>query len=273
MVGNVCNEELFFLEDKFDNLIFLPIQINFQKTIAFFDTGASISFIKESVAKKIGLKFNKEIKKVGNNNGGEFELSTCTVENINIGDINISNVIVGVISDESLDFGTDAEGNTFPASFIFGWDLISKFCWSFNMYANKVNIQDGGTMPLSDYMNWNNFVIINTKYNSQTVPMGFDSGHTDTVLDNTWLTRIKDYHKASTTIVGIASQKDECVNIVENLALVVSDIEIKFRDIEILEHSILGANENSLFGLLGADIALDKKWVIDAKSNYFKILK
>ena len=273
MIGNVYNEELFFSESKFANLIFLPIQVNFQKIIAFFDTGASISFIKESVAKKLGLKLNKDIKKGGNNNGGEFEFSTCTVENINIGNINISNVIVGVIHDESLDFGTDDEGNTFPASFIFGYDLISELCWSFDMYNNKVTIQNGGTMPLSDSMHWNNFVIINTKYNSQTTPMGFDSGHTETLLDNTWLTRIKDYYKVSRAIVGIASQKDECVNIVENLSLVVSDIEIKFRDIEILEHSILVASENSLFGLLGADMISDKKWIIDAKSNYFKILQ
>lgn len=261
---------LSFSSKRFANLIFLPIQLQGMQMTACFDTGASISVLTESTAKKLSMKKQNQILHAGNNQGTALSLETGVLEELCIQNRKLTNVCLGILPDRAFDFGQDDEGNSFPADILLGWDIISRFCWHFDMKERCVRIQTGGTMPKSNHMWHDCFLQFPIEYQGMKLIAGFDSGHTETMLDESWMNRIQEKTLLTSTITGINSISKEDVYQTLEVPLLVQGEEVILKNVEILSHKIHGAEKTKLCILLGMDIMKDRIWTLDSKSNYFE---
>lgn len=264
---------VFFSDKKFANLIFIPVKLNGDMAIAMLDTGAQISVVSESIAKKHNITKNGETKQARNNNGASLPFDEGLLNLLEIDNIKINNTTLGIIPDVAFELGEDSDNNIFPAKMLLGWDIISQICWEFDMNNRFVKINRGGVMPKRVAITWNQFPIVDVVFKDEVLQMGFDSGHTGTLFDNSWLSRLDQYDKKMTKIQGIGSSNTELVYTIKNLSLNFNNTSHLLYDIEIVNHKIFGAENNTMVGLLGADFIEGKKWMLDYKSRFFEISK
>ena len=55
------------------------------------------------------------------------------------------------------------------------------------MEARYVTVSPGGTMPKKGNMRWDAFPEFSIAHDGKAYTVGFDSGHTESFLDNSWL--------------------------------------------------------------------------------------
>jgi len=242
-----------FSDQKFANLLFIPVKVKGKEVIAYFDTGASLSFVSKSLSEELKLPPLQSQSHGGNNQGKIFSFPLTEVERILLGGYSIEKLTVGVLPDGALDFGEDEFGNRFPASMILGYDVLKDFCFTIHMQRREVVIEPGGSMPLDGSLSWNRFVILEADYKGEKLKIGFDSGHTDTTLDRTWLDRRLDAKKTQTIKTGIGSSSEEEVWVAKKILLSMKGVEVILSQAEIISGEIPGAESGSLCGLLGMD--------------------
>ena len=263
-------EQIRFSDKPFANLIFIPVRLNGTEVTAWFDTGAAMSFVTEGTAKRAGITAEKRSLRAGNNNGGTFGFQTGQLERLTVGNHTLTDLTVGILPDEMLDFGCDDEGNPFSGEMMLGWDVISRLCWRFDMEQRIVSVEPGGSMPSSDRLRWDRFPIVNVAWESETLPMGFDCGHTETMLDRTWFSRAENVTARTERIQGVGSERLMEVSTVEKLRLRVGGAAVMLSGIDIVEQ-IGGAEGTGISGLLGADILAGRGWTLDFQSGYFSL--
>lgn len=262
---------LYFSDKVFENLIFIPVIVNGIEATALFDTGAGMSFVSKSIVEQFGELRMKSSVTGGNNQGITNSYQTICVDSIQIGNTIWKEQTVGILPDEALDFGEDSQHNRFPASMLLGWDLISMLCWEMDMNKRMVRMYPGGTMPKNNSLSWDSFPIINMNHAGSDYPMGFDSGHTDSFLDDTWTIRLGDLKEAGAVIHGVGSVSEEEVKIVDEFSFAINKTDLTLYQIEIVQHPVYGAAGHQICGLFGVDIVCGAKWVIDYQSRYFAI--
>lgn len=259
---------LSFSEKTFYGLIFLPVQLNGHRLTAMFDTGAGMTVMPQRTAKIIGLKGDGGARR-GGNNGGQLSLETGAVETLRIDAAELRDWTVGILPDGAFDVSQD--GAPFPADLFLGWDVISRFCWEFDMGARQVHISPGGSMPGDHSLTWDRFPIFQVRFAGSNLPLGFDCGHTETMLDLSWKSRLPDLRRETTVTVGIGSTLEESVSLVPRLALSISGTAVTLENVEVLDRPIPGARPGSLTGLLGVDVVQGRRWTLDAKSQFFRL--
>lgn len=259
-----------FCEKRFYNLIFITLSFCGESVIALFDTGASVSLISESLAAKFRCASAGELS-AGNNNGATFALRRVTVDRIEIGGLSADNVLCGVLPDGYFDFGTDGEGNTFPAQMFLGWDIISRFSWRVDMRARAFGVSGGGLMPSNNALSYGNFPLIEINYRGQKFAVGFDTGHTETLLDDSWRNRLDNTRVDFTETAGVGSTLTEQVLVSDNFRFQWSLQEFCLKQVTVFQHAIYGADGVS--GLLGIDFFENSVFEIDFESKRFDICK
>lgn len=258
-----------FCEPGFANLIFLPVQINETVVTALFDTGAQKSFLSESTMLRLGALKNGNPEQAGNNQGNTFRFDTCTCKDIRIGAFSFSNVNIGILPDAFLDFGEDEHNNRFPGQMLLGWDIISQLCWEFDMCGRTVSLREGSSLQDGENLEWNGFPILSLFYKGTKITAGFDSGHTDTVLDRSWKGRVPHAALKQSLISGVGSQQMEDICVTDTFTIQICGHPVVLRDIEILEHTLYGAPDGTISVLLGADILTDAVWKLDPSGSRF----
>lgn len=267
------DNHVIFSNNSFENLIFLPVTLNGITVTAMFDTGAQLSFISKSVSEKLGEYSADSPLKGGNNQGHETAFETVSVKNVAIGNFSFAQQRMGVLPDQALDFGEDSRQNRFPAAMLLGWDLISQLCWEFDMQSKTVQVCAGGSLPKGDDLSWGGFPIVTIMYGGESFAVGFDSGHTESFLDSTWLSRLEGLKQSQSLVQGIGSETVEDVNIAERLCFTIKNKEIFLSNIEVANHEVYGATDDRICALLGADILQCTKWILDYKSSRFEIIE
>lgn len=260
-----------FCVKPFANLIFLPVNLSGVALTAMFDTGAGLSFVSETAARLAGIQEACGSARVGNNNGDVSAIKLSRLARLNLGGQTLCDLPIGLLPDDKMAF-EDEEGRAFPASMLLGWDVIARFCWRFFMKERYVLLDAGGFSAKDDTLDWNQFPIVRAGFGAQTLPMGFDSGHTDTMLDSTWLARLPHAVSRTDTIQGIGSSKEETMNVAQTLQLKIGGAHVTLSNIEIFSRQIYGAAKGTMTGLLGADILKDRTWRIDFASKHFSLL-
>jgi clan AA aspartic protease (TIGR02281 family) len=84
----------------------LPIAINGKAATYWFDTGANLSVITESEAKRFGLSIQAVESKAGVMTGAEVGFRIAVAKNVQIGDFHLKNVAFLVFSDQQQPFNT-----------------------------------------------------------------------------------------------------------------------------------------------------------------------
>lgn len=116
---------------RFANLLFVNVQIGDAEVTALFDTGAGMTVIAQSLLHRLRAAPEKEVLCIGNNNGVVRGLQTAVIPNIRLGDVCMENCKVLVTDDA--DFAlSDESGSVFPAEVLLGWDVISRYRWSYS---------------------------------------------------------------------------------------------------------------------------------------------
>ena len=124
---------------KFANLLFVNVQIEDMRATALFDTGAGMTVIAQSLLRRLRAAPEKEVLRAGNNNGVVRALQTAAIPNIWMGDVYMENCKVLVMDDA--DFAlNDESGRIFPAEMLLGWDVISRYRWSYSAKDKSLSI-------------------------------------------------------------------------------------------------------------------------------------
>ncbi|MCM1103808.1 MAG: retroviral-like aspartic protease family protein [Clostridium sp.] len=260
-----------FSDQTFENLIFLPITVNDTEVTALFDTGAGMSFLSQSMADRLGDLQTRSSVRGGNNQGVENTYQTVCVNRIQIGTMLLTAQDIGILPDEALNFGEDSRHHVFPASMLLGWDVISQFCWKMDMKQKTAKVSPGGTMPTAESLSWDAFPILPITHSGSVYRVGFDSGHTDSFLDHTWMTRFDKLKAVNTVVHGVGSVSTEEVKMVDVFSFMIGQTPVTLHQIEIAQHPVYGADHDQICGLLGADILCGATWILDYQSRHFSI--
>lgn len=262
------------LSDRnFANLIFMDIVCNGCEGVAVFDTGANMTAVKKSFARKAKILLDEANSlRCGNNNGNVLEAQVGMVGRFGFGASSpvLEKLKVAVLDDSAFDVGNDEQGNPFPADLFLGWDVISQFYWKFDLKERFVEFGLGGRLPVFDDIRWNRYALIEASFRGENILMGLDTGHTETLLACSWLPRVADAKKDLDTITGLGSTKRVNVMRTGVLPVTVSGQEICLNNLSILRGEIPGAVEGTE-GLFGMDILEGRTWELDFKSGYFKL--
>ena len=124
---------------SFANLLFVNVQIGDVRATALFDTGAGMTVIAQSLLHRLHAAPEKEVLRAGNNNGVVRALQTAVIPNIRLGDVCMENCKVLVTDDA--DFAlSDESGRIFPAEMLLGWDVISRYRWSYSAKDESLSV-------------------------------------------------------------------------------------------------------------------------------------
>ena len=170
--------------NKFANLLFVNVQIGDVRTTALFDTGAGMTVIAQSLLRRLRAALEKEILRAGNNNGVVRGLQTAVIPNIRLGDVCMENCKVLVTDDA--DFAlSDESGRIFPAEMLLGWDVISRYRWSYSAKDESlsVSLPEKAAEHLSPEIKQG--PIVYPEYAGRCFKARVDTGHGGKIMKNT----------------------------------------------------------------------------------------
>ena len=102
--------------------------------------------------------------------------------------------------------------------------------------------------------------------------MGIDTGHTETLLDKTWFSRLHDLHPVKDEFRGMGSSSVERSFVAENLELAFENEKFCLKKAKVLRHSVNGLNSSAV-GLLGIDFFENARFEMDYRNKFFHIQK
>lgn len=260
-----------FYHDLFDKLIFFTVKADCKDILVMYDTGATISVISESLAASLHCRAKNSRLAVGNSAGHLFTMESALLDRIELCGLTVENVEVGVVPDQYFDFGVDENGKVFPAQMFLGWNIISQFYWRIDI-KNQFYVVSQYANKKADNLQYDNFPTIKLKYRSEDVWLGIDTGHTETLLDKTWFSRLHDLHPVKDEFRGMGSSSVERSFVAENLELAFENEKFCLKKAKVLRHSVNGLNSSAV-GLLGIDFFENARFEMDYRNKFFHIQK
>ena len=173
---------------KFANLLFVNVQIEDMRATALFDTGVGMTVIAQSLLRRLRAAPEKEVLRAGNNNGVVRALQTAVIPNIRLGDVCMENG--KVLMTDDADFAlSDESGRIFPAEMLLGWDVISRYRWSFSAKAESlsVSLPEKTAEHLSPEIKQD--PIVYPEYAGRCFKARVDTGHTGSIFSASWYRR------------------------------------------------------------------------------------
>ena len=174
-----------------NNVIWLPVSINGKRYEFILDTGASYSALSKSFAEEIGAEFVRDtIDLHGANHSGGTRTQRALIRQMNIGELNVNNILAYVLSDNQLDtlVRTDA---------ILGMDFV-KLTGEIRIDFKRGMITFGYSGRKSNdnipniYIEPNNTLCLSANINDEQQNLKLDTGCTITDLSYMWYSAHKD---------------------------------------------------------------------------------
>lgn len=257
--------------DLFDSLIFIIVKVRCEDILVMFDTGASISIISQSLAKRLDCQTVGWLT-AGNNNGKLFSVEKGLLNGMEICGLPIENSEVGIVPDNYLDFGVDAAGRAFPARMLLGWDIISRLYWRIDT-KNKLYFASKRSDKKANNLTYFNFPVIKLNYKTECMLFGLDTGHTETLLDESWRLKLDNLRSVEDEFNGVGGSSVEQAFVADKVELFFGKEKICLKKATVLRHPIYGLKNNRIVGLLGIDFFENSVFEIDYGSRYFHIEK
>lgn len=251
---------------KFANLLFVNVRIGDMRATALFDTGAGMTVIAQSLLHRLRAAPEKEILRAGNNNGVVRGLQTAVIPSIRLGDICMENCKVLVTDDA--DFAlSDESGRIFPAEMLLGWDVISRYRWSYSAKDKSlsVSLPEKTAEHLSPEIKHG--PIVYPEYAGRCFKARVDTGHTGSILSASWYSRLPDIAYHETEIAGVGSSQYKRLPYVQVLQLRVQNQTIYLQDVDICGR--LYGQPTEIEALLGYDFLEGRDWLLE---QAFKLL-
>lgn len=251
---------------KFANLLFVNVQIGDAGATALFDTGAGMTVIAQSLLRRLRATPEKEILRAGNNNGVVRALQTAVIPNIRLGDVCMENCKVLVTDDA--DFAlSDESGRIFPAEMLLGWDVISRYRWSYSAKDESllVSLPEKAAEHLSPEIKHG--PVVYPAYAGRCFKARVDTGHTGSILSASWHSRLPDIAYHETEIAGVGSSQYKRIPYVRVLQLRFQDQTFYLQNVDICDK--LYGQPAEIEALLGYDFLEGRDWLLE---QAFKLL-
>jgi hypothetical protein len=241
-----------------------------------FDTGAGMSSITESLAKKLKFRFMPDTGiKVSGFNGIYNPVRIAVADELKIGDIIVRNEPFLVFQDEALSFA----GGAYKINGIIGFP-IAKGLGSITIAKDHLKIDGSAIADAAAHKNL--FVeqlrpILFMQYRGKNLPFNFDTGANISQFSKTFYdhfgAELEKSGKVETNrFASAGGAKETKVLVVQNVKFASGQHEVIFPEIRIdLENYHVSGNE--LFGNIGQDLLKRYKEVtISFTGNYLKLV-
>lgn len=219
-----------------------------------FDTGANISVISESEAKKYEVRFLGGKSRTGTGTSIRVEGQMGLLD-LKLGNMEIKNAIFLVLSDSLLTF---ANGD-YTIKGIIGFPIMYAF-QEFIMHDDKYLI-----VPMKPEETSNRnlaleglYPIIMVTFKNDTLPFHFDSGASNTDLTSLFFNKYKDdivgkCKKAKVTIGSAGGMEEHEAYVLDSLNLFAGDSHYKLDSLKVFTKDLMGSDIKYQYGNFGQD--------------------
>lgn len=256
-------------------LINIPVQFADSSFQFIFDTGANLSVISESYAKKAGLTLLNKFFKVKAITGLEIDANLSVAKEFRIGDITIRNAVFMVFPDSALSLA----GGRYVIRGIIGFPVIEQL-QEVHIVKSSGDEKPSITVPKKPtHSSIGNFgmdeliPVINIGVNDDTLAFTFDTGAQTTILNAPYFRKYK--KDIETNGKPITMHTGGAGGSVESAAyqLPVTRFTVSNETVSVPELSVKTATAESkdgfYFGNLGQDVMYQfKEMIINFKSMY-----
>lgn len=251
---------------RFANLLFVNVRIGDAEVTALFDTGAGMTVITQSLLARLHVASGNESFHAGNNTGMIRELHSAIIPSIQIGDVHTDECKILVTEDADFSLN-DESGRVFPAEMILGWDVISRYRWSYSVKKETLSI--GVSEKTDGYLKpeIQQGPIVFPKYAGRRFKARVDTGHTGSILSVSWYSRLPDIAYHETEIAGVGSSQYKRIPYVRALRLRLQNQTIYLQDVDICDK--LYGQPAEIEALLGYDFLEGRDWLLEQD---FKLL-
>lgn len=151
-----------------------------------------------------------------------------------------------------------------------GWDVISRFLWQYSASERFLYVGNPEQTPKRQNLQYDHFPMVVVEHHGQGFRAGIDTGHTETMLDIRWKTRISDFGTHEATVVGLGSERTVSVPYAEHFAFRFEEEVFELQNIDLVEQ-IYGA-DGETEALLGADVFAERNWILDYPNRSISFL-
>lgn len=229
----------------------IPVSINGENMDFVFDTGANMSVIVESYAKKLGVKIIDSKIRVWTSTDIKVESKVGICKELKIGNITYHNVAVLVMPDESLSFG----GGIYKIYGIVGYPVINAF--------EEFTVDKTNLLTISDSPEENKYSnlcfegynpVIQLISNSDSLSFTFDSGANKTSLYKPYFDLYKNeieknYILTEIIVGGAGGEKKYKGYKLDYVTLKTGELSAEIDDVSL----IIEKSNKNFYGNLGQD--------------------
>jgi hypothetical protein len=159
----------------------LPFSINGVHATYWFDTGAELSVLTESEAKRFGLREHQSSVQVGDVNGTQVKTRIAVADKLAIGSIRIRNVAFLVLPDDQPPFSEGTPGSRgligIPVLL-----ALSRFVWGADRTFEIGPESSHNNVPHADLCFDGNHPLVQIEYDKRPLIFALDTGATNTDL-------------------------------------------------------------------------------------------
>ncbi|MCL2198536.1 MAG: retroviral-like aspartic protease family protein [Defluviitaleaceae bacterium] len=246
-------------------------QINGVDVELLIDTGAMLTMVSESVAKKCDITISDKSVEAETPLENKITTQYATIDSFMVGNSEFKNKSCVVVPDSAYDTG-DPEIPQINGKI--GWEIIKNLRWTINYRDRRVCIEASKPEDKPQNMCCDFFPMVNVKINNKNIVMGLDIGAGATQFGKC-MNRFFDVEKlARFTTETFATGTVEEISgaIIPCIEAYMSDIAFTINNAVLYperEYSLAKTFVQS--GVLGSDIAKDKALIIDYPNRNISI--
>ena len=255
----------------------VEVIVNGKKQVFWIDTGATLTVISSDIAKECNVNpINNKKVEIGTVTKN-IEILPGTIDNLKIGDIEISNHPVMIFEKSVLEFKLFKIFKFLKIDGIIGLNAIKEIHLKLDFVnekaifskPQKVEVQNRNLISFADPI-----VILKTQ-DGHNMNFFFDTGANNTYISKNFLTKKQlSGSGTKTNIVGGAGGMEKQLNEkFDNLTLILNKNALKFDKIISRDESIKDTDLYLRDGVLGSDIFQNKTIVIDFLNGRFELLE
>lgn len=157
----------------------LPFSINGVQATYWFDTGAELSVLSESEAKRFGLRIHPAPVKVGDLNGTQVNMRIAVADELSVGSVRLKHVAFLVLPDNRPPFNEQSPGSRG----LIGIPVLLAFervAWGADKKFEIGPSNKGG--PHADLCFDRNHPVVQVRYDNRTLAFTLDTGASNTDL-------------------------------------------------------------------------------------------
>jgi len=258
------------LIDDVLGMLRVPVTIDTSKYEFIFDTGANLSTVTETYAKKIGLHVLDKTIDVSSSNSNVIKSKLGYADKIKLGNIEISNVVFIIMPDSALTF----QKGTYKMNGILGFPVINQL-GEIRFHFNKNEIMFPAFPTKSKLANLalDDLVpVVKVKYKNDILNFKFDTGARTTKLYLKFYDRYKDDIKDKIDKVeleAIGGKKNLTGIKVSNLTIEVGTKLTELKDVK-LYLDVPNQNTINYYGKIGKDaLKMSNEVIINMNRMFF----